>query len=395
LWRQEWSRFETADEVISAIETATLAEQIEPNKATIWSERPSRRFYLAIPILALLVIVAGVLLLRSITNADPQEDSVVIPTIAVSTEVSNPNLNEIVSDGTESVQNTVEAGPTVSPTVTLTREAPPTSAMDTTIPVFGPLSDQVFNREDTISFAWIWLSMPAEDESFTVYIESEDTGAEPIAIGSTNEPDNASLYRIDTNAIDLDLPPGSYLWQVRLENTDTELMLVESDARRFIIAEEPTATPTSTNTPAPPTPTITETAVPPSPTSAPAQPSATAVVCVPQRPFGWVEYRVQLGDSISQFAVAANITVERILAANCLTRNSVLSIGQLLYIPVPPVTPTFTPSPTFTPGPVATLTPVPPSSGGGSGGNSGGGGNEPEPTSPPAANPTSTRRPLG
>ena len=384
LWRQEWSRFETADEVISAIETAILAEQVEPSKAAIWAESPNRRLYFAIPILALVVIIVGVFLLRQLSNAETPEVEAAVPGTVAPTNESGASLVENGGNGAEVLQTPTEAGPTTVPTATLTREAPPTSAMDTTIPVFGPLSDQVFNRNDTISFAWIWLSKPAADELFTVYIKSEDNEAEPIAIGTTDEPDNASLYRLDTNAQELDLPPGSYLWQVRLENVDDGSMVVESDARRFIVAEEPTATPT--NTPVPPTATATETATPepPTATTAPIVPTATVVVCVPQRPFGWIDHSVQAGDTIAKFAVAANITVERILAANCLTRSSVLSIGQFLYIPPPPVTPTFTPRPTFTPGPVDTPVP-PPSNGGG----------DPDPTSPPSARPTSTRKPIG
>jgi serine/threonine protein kinase/LysM repeat protein len=384
LWRQEWSRFETADEVISAIETATLAEQIEPNKAAAWSKKSNRWLYFALPIIALVVIIGGILLLQPFSGFNDPEEEVAIPLTADPTEESESSLVENDGNGIGVVQTATETGPTAIPTATVTREAPPTSAMDTTIPVFGPLSDQVFNRNDTISFAWIWLSRPADGESFTVYIESEDTEAEPLAIGTINEPDNASLYRLDTNAVELGLPAGSFLWQVRLENAGSGSMLVESDTRRFIIAEEPTPTPT--NTAVPPTATTTETAVPPTATSAPVQAPPTAVVCVPQRPFGWVEYTIQSGDAISQFAVAANITVERILAANCLTRNSVLSIGQRIFIPVPPVTPTSTPRPTSTPGPVPTLTPVPPSGGGG--GN--GGGSNPEPS-----NPTRTPAPVG
>jgi serine/threonine protein kinase len=386
LWRQEWSRFETADEVISAIETATLAEEHEPSKATIWSESPSRRLYFAIPIFALAVIIIGVLLVRQISRAETPQVEVPNPGTIETSEGNETSAAGSDGDVTEIGQSTVEVVPTIEPTPTLTREAPPTSAMDTTIPVFGPLSDQVFNRDDTISFAWIWLSKPEADELFTIYIVSEDTETEPIAVGTINEPDNASLYRLDTSAAELDLPSGSYLWQVRLENVNDGSMLVESDARRFIVAEDPTATPTPTETPAPATATATATPEPPTATSVPVQPSATAFVCVPQRPFGWIDHRVQSGDSISQFAVAANISVERILAANCLTRSSVLSIGQLLYIPAPPATPTFTPRPTSTPGPVDT--PVPPSSGGGGGG----GGSDPE---PPPADPTSTRRPIG
>jgi len=40
LWRQEWSRFETTDELITAIETSIFAEQELPKAAT-WSPKPN------------------------------------------------------------------------------------------------------------------------------------------------------------------------------------------------------------------------------------------------------------------------------------------------------------------------------------------------------------------
>lgn len=400
LWRQEWSRFETADEVISAIDTAMLAEQTVP-KAAIWSDSHSRWLYVAVPALALLAIIIGLVLLwGQFANSDPQDQAESTPAAVVDAE---PTAEE-ARGGAEVNNPAATEAPTDIPTATLTREAPPTSAMDTTIPVFGPLTDQVFKKDETISFAWIWLSQPNPDESFTVYVESEDNETDPIAVAAGDEPDNASLYRLDTNALELGLPAGSYLWQVRLENSNDEAGHVESDKRRFFVAEEPTATPTatSTNTPVPitATATSTETPIPATSTTTAAQPSATAVVCVPYRPYGWVQHRVQAGEFISLFASRSNISTTAILEANCLSRNSVLSIGQLLYVPAPPVTATFTPRPLSTLGPV--VTPGVPSTGPGSGvggggddggsGGDGGGGSPTEPTSVPR--PTKTRVPI-
>lgn len=374
LWRQEWSRFETTDEVISAIDTAMLAEQTVP-KTAIWSDGRNRWLYIAVPIVSVLVIVIGLVLLWSqFANAEPQDP----PGVAVAATVENtPDGTQVAAETDEETAS--DPVPTVEPTATNTREAPPTSAMDTTIPVFGPLTDQVFRKDETISFAWIWLSQPKPDELFTVYIEPEDQGSEPVAIGAVDEPDNASLYRLDTNAVELDLQPGDYLWQVRLENANNDSTIVESDARRFIIAEEPTATPTATPsvTPVPASPTATPSLTPEPPTStvAASQPTATAVVCVPQRPFGWVEHTIRSGEFISLFASRSNVTTEAILEANCLSRNSVLSIGQTIFIPAPPATATFTPRPTSTRFPTATPG-APPSSGSGGGGSVGGGGGD-------------------
>jgi serine/threonine protein kinase len=381
LWRQEWSRFETADEVMSAIDTAMLAEQSVP-KTAIWSDGQNRWVYIGVAIAALLVIALGLSLLRGqFPNADNQEP--VATAVVVNAEPTAEEVEgAVVASSTEEIKPSLA----VEPTATLTREAPPTSVVDTTIPVFGPLNEQVFEKEDTISFAWIWLSQPGPGESFTVYIESEDDEMEPVAIGAISEPDNASLYRLDTNAVELGLTSGHYLWQVRLENTGDDSPVGESDARRFLIAEEPTTTPTfaPSNTPAPPTEKPTATPEPATATSESSPPTATAVDCVPRRPFGWVAHTIQSGEFISMFASRANVSTQVILDANCLSRSSVLSIGQTIFIPAPPATATFTPRTTSTRAPA-----VGGNSGGGSGGDGGdsgsgsGGGSSEPPTKTP------------
>ncbi len=163
-------------------------------------------------------------------------------------------------------------------------------------------------------------------------------------MGIATEPDNASLYKLETTARKLNAPAGSYLWQVRLEDKLSGEMIVESDPRRVFIAEDPTPVPTDI----PPTLTVTATPtpteVPPSPT-----PTATESTCVPAAPFGWLTHRVQPGENPSYYSERANVPIQEIFAANCLSRNAILSVGQLLFIPPPLATITPTPGPTNTP----------------------------------------------
>ncbi len=243
LWRREWSRYESADELISAIDTAILAEQTLP-KTIVAEDRRRRWLYIAVPIVALLILILGLALVwGQFVNAD-QGQSSDTPNNAANT------TPEGAAAGIAGSDNTPE------PTVTLTRELPPTSAAVSTVPVFGPPTDQVFSVEDSISFAWVWLVSPNESEEFSVYVSSEDEQSEPILVGVANEPDNASLYRLESSARELNIPAGSYLWQVRLENVNSGETVVESDMRRFIVAENPTETPTSV----PPTQTATSVA---------------------------------------------------------------------------------------------------------------------------------------
>ncbi len=123
----------------------------------------------------------------------------------------------------------------------------------------------------------------------------------------------------------------------------------------------PSITPTQTAT-ARPSPTASQTptnSVTASPTVA-ATATATAA-CT--RPANWVTYTTQTGDTFFGLATATGTTVSAILQANCLD-NTILSIGQRLWLPYLPATPTAaetTPSPTTVstePEPTAVFTPL-------------------------------------
>ncbi len=87
-------------------------------------------------------------------------------------------------------------------------------------------------------------------------------------------------------------------------------------------------------------------------------------------PLNWIQYVVQPGDTLYGLARRCNTSVASIRQANCLTGYTIYA-GQLLYLPMLPVTPTpvfiptptpidtDTPVPTETPWPTATLTPYP------------------------------------
>jgi len=64
-----------------------------------------------------------------------------------------------------------------------------------------------------------------------------------------------------------------------------------------------------------------------------------------ERPWGWVVYVVQPGDSLSSLAQRTQTTVYRLMQVNCLS-TQVLYVGQQLYLPsMPYVVPTAVPSP--------------------------------------------------
>lgn len=355
LWRQEWSRFETADELIIAIDTAILAEQSLPQKEAMWAGN-SRRWFYVIPILAFFVLVFGLgfVWLQNINaNQNP-------PT-------STPTLGTVPTE-IEGAVGVGDADGTVQPTATETLEAPPTVADNLPIPVITPQIDSNFGIDDTIRFTWFSASKPNENEHFAVYISPEDEiNPEPYLIGVVTEPDAAGVFDLREEVANLPFAGGAYLWQVKLEIIDDETPITVSDPRRlFIIENTPTATATATTTEEPtPTPTLTE------------------AVCTPTRPLGWIDHTVLAGETISTFAQRANVLAADILEANCLEQGAILSIGQGLIIPPPLATITPTPGPatatptinsgndgpsdpgdpsdpTATSGPPPTLTPRPP-----------------------------------
>ena len=129
-----------------------------------------------------------------------------------------------------------------------------------------------------------------------------------------------------------------------------------------------TPTPTATPTPDPaatPTPTATaDPAAAPSSTLPP--PPATPTATPTPTPDLRVLYTVQSGDSLWAIAARFGITIAELIAANALgDESAILSIDQVLLIPLTPTptaTPSFrtaTPTPTLTPIPTATPTPVP------------------------------------
>lgn len=100
----------------------------------------------------------------------------------------------------------------------------------------------------------------------------------------------------------------------------------------------PTASPTATPTKAV------------SPISTIAFPIRLSVTPVPvcEQPETWVVYTVQEGEALFNLALETGTTVDEVKRVNCLTSN-ILSIGQELWLPILPPTPTSTSTPTSTP----------------------------------------------
>lgn len=320
LWRQEWSRFETTDEMITAIETAIFAEQELP-KAAAWAPQRGRSMTFIIPIAVILVGILAFFLLRGVFGGGGAEAE-------ESTPQGTPAGTFVA--GAETPDSDA------SPTVTTTRELPTESASDLKLFLHSPAPNREFGPNDTINFDWVWPTQPGPGYQFAVYVIA---GEREYQLGATTQPVNGQAYRLPIAVADVPVT-GEVAGQVRLESTDGVEVIVASDAIPLIIRPaEPTGTTTSTAT-------VTPTGT---------MPPTETVDCVIDAPPGWLFYSIREGDSLSNLAARANIPVETLLEVNCLP-NDLLSVGQQIWVPSSAVPRTPTPQP-----PTSTSAPPPPS----------------------------------
>ena len=132
-----------------------------------------------------------------------------------------------------------------------------------------------------VTFSWNWPAPLAEGESFVLYLQT-NRGDYPVA--TITQPTLGTRYAVQLAADDLtsgnarlQVNPGNYSWQLRLENGGN--IAVESDARPITFTIDPDAPlPTPTPTAVLPTPTatipVTPTAVPPQNTPLPPAPTS-------------------------------------------------------------------------------------------------------------------------
>lgn len=348
LWRQEWSRFETADEMLTAIETAIFAEQELP-KAAAWTPGRSRSLFFLIPVAVIALAALAFLFVNGLRGNGAEGDDPVATVAAATPDGGAAVVGDVTAEATDVLAT---ATPSATPTIELPTEAP----FDVSISVLAPAPNREFGPQDTINFDWFWPTNPQEGRQFTVYLIDGDG---ELALGSLTEPNNGSVYRLSVPVADLPEGLVEPAWQIRLESIATGEAFVTSDVVPLrLLPPEPSATPTVTGTP---TPTVT----------------ATPRTCVVLPPPGWNIYVVVAGDALAGLAQQRNVPVGTVMRVNCLD-SDLLSVGQQLWLPGP--SPTATPAFSLTPAPP----PAPPTATpGSSGGNP-----PPPPTAQPTAQPT-------
>lgn len=321
LWRQEWSRYETTDEMITAIETAIFAEQ-EPPKAAAWSPQRNRSLaVIIVPIALLLVGILGFFLLRGLFARDKE-----------TALWETPNGTAAIGTGVD------DATATSTSTPTLAGSADMSDVLSISVLFPGPFRE--FSQSETINFDWMWPSVLESGRHFVVYLFD---GSREYELGTLTEPNNGAVYRLQVMGKDLPVTGTGLAWQIRLEDIISSEVFASSALVPISIR------PLEANTtPAPQAPTATAT---PEDTPAPTE----TRVCVVEPPAGWVLYVIREGDALSGLAQRANIPVETLLEINCLP-DVLLSIGQEVWVPQAALPPTRTPMPL----PTATNPPSPP-----------------------------------
>lgn len=180
-----------------------------------------------------------------------------------------------------------------------------------------------------------WLALPALRNAAASFA-SLGSAAAPTPLEPTSSPQS-------TDTLPISAPPSS-------------------------VPGHPSPSPLSAATlPLTPSPTL---PLSPSPTL-PLTLSPTLPLSSCSRPSSWVSYTIRQGDTLFQLSRLTGTTVSAVLQANCLQSGTLLSIGQVIYLPRQPQTvgqptaprPTSPPSaaqPTNTQPPPPPPTPIPP-----------------------------------
>lgn len=351
LRRQAWSRFDSMVETLAAIDIALQAESGAKRTGRaplVIANMPVQRSWLiggGIVLLAVLLI-GGLLLSRGGDDADMDAESGA-PAVIAETEAAPM---EVESTTTE-----------ISATATTSSER----VAPENIEVLQPAAGAEYAVEDTITFSWRWQRPLISGQDFTLTVFRNGRNIWQQTVTETAVEDDT--YRFTVNVAAITDTPTVLTWKVQLEDDTLNRALFESAEQTLIILVRPTPTATSSEPTATPTPENTAT-----PTATP------TAVCVPTLPPGWIRYTIQAEDTLFDLATRTGTTTDRLLAVNCFTPDTILSVGQTIFTPPLPPTATPTPEPT-----------EPPPPGGGSGGGSGG----PPPPPPPPATPTPPSQP--
>ncbi len=313
LWLEAWNRFEDFSKMIEAIDQAIASEQILVGKPV---KPPTKRrwLYPAVAMFLLFLLMGFFLLSRNI-GIMPDQPADTKPLTEVPS-LRLPQEEISISSGPSTVRPHPTNAP--SPTRPLLTATTMTNKIDA-VELIAPSPDSEFSGDDRISFEWSWPTNLEQDQEFCVYLYTE---GESILIGTVTKPKNGNVYRLLADG-DVSVAPGSFNWQVVLEEKPGGGIIAESELAFIKIA--PVKTPTATSE----QPAIESSIKPPDVTEFTVTPTK---VCRPLQPNGWVRYVIKQGDSLSRLATQSDITVDEIQQVNCLS-GTLIRAGNTLWLP--------------------------------------------------------------
>lgn len=116
------------------------------------------------------------------------------------------------------------------PTPSLT----PSPPSDDAALLLGPPAESLFILSSPVTFYWQSDRMVEEDQSFALLLSDE--AGEQVAF-MVSEPNLGSSYQGHLIPESLDLPPGDYLWQVKLMQQPADIVLAVSDQRSITFTD--------------------------------------------------------------------------------------------------------------------------------------------------------------
>lgn len=216
LWRQEWSRFETAESLLAAIDAALVAKP-DPPPPFFQPAQRRRLFYGLAALGALVLLILAFLWLRNQSATTP-----------------NTTPNRIVFDG-------AAPGSNLGAIPLMTVAAMSTAQAQTTIELLAPPPDSTFSPGDVVAFDWSWPEQLPDGQQFAIYLISADS---VTLLGTVTLPVSGDIYRLQLPAHEITAVPGLYVWQVALESQTGQQTLAASNRQRIVfISGTATATP--------------------------------------------------------------------------------------------------------------------------------------------------------
>jgi serine/threonine protein kinase len=276
---QASERFQTMEEVISAIDKAMNGEQ--KNSLTV-------------------LVGARISSMLSAQHRYPRRLSIVLLAAVAVLCLGMVYLLVNSQDQVPGSGPILAAAESVSPTSV--RSVPTPTEDISILEVLGPGDDGRYELGEKLNLRWCLPEPLRPDEQFVIYLESDSYEAE-LDYSSVHADNNC--YEFAAVGFDVVELPGTYSWQIRVYNTNSNTITVESEFRDIVLlwdgslntpTHTPSATATSTSRPTQaatptststrrPSPTATATATEtPSPTSRPSTFTPTATPVPPTSP---------------------------------------------------------------------------------------------------------------